>query len=158
MVKWKAGSGIARCLGLFHFYAMHRLLLDPLPCPRPRIAVRGKFPTAYYPASYQTWKNEAAKLLTERRPAETFSGPLKVNVRFEAQRPKTTKLAHPKPDIDNYLKSLFDALTQSGWWDDDCQVVQVSARKCWTANSDDPGRILFSIEEISNEDDGPESK
>src|SRR3546814_6831543 len=32
---------------------------------------------------------------------------------FTAPRPKTTKLAVPKPDIDNYAKGALDALTDT---------------------------------------------
>ncbi len=128
---------------------IHTLDLDPLPCPRPRIAVRGKFPTAYYPASYQTWKNEAAKQLsTNDRAGLPFKGPLRVSIEFIAKRPKSTKLAAPKADIDNYMKSLFDALTQAGWWEDDSQVVQVSARKRWAAPGIE-GSIQFLITEAT---------
>lgn len=126
----------------------HNIALEPLPCPRPRIAVRGKFPTAYYPASYQTWKTEAAALLRALAPATPLAGPLKVDVAFLATRPKSTKLARPKPDIDNYLKSLFDALTQAGWWVDDSQVVHVDARKRWALPGVE-GSITFDIEEAT---------
>jgi Holliday junction resolvase RusA-like endonuclease len=124
------------------------LPLDPLPCPRPRIAVRGKFPTAYYPASYQKWKNDAAERLVVLKPEKQFTGPLRVVIGFAAERPKSTKLTHPKSDIDNYMKSLFDALTQAGWWVDDSQVVQVKALKYWAAPGLE-GYIRFSIEEIT---------
>lgn len=110
--------------------------------------MRGKFPTAYYPASYQKWKSAAAELLLAQKPTAQLTGPLKVLVGFIAERPKTTKLAMPKPDIDNYMKSLFDALTQAGWWADDSQVQHVVAYKRW-ADKGVTGSITFSIEEIT---------
>jgi len=126
------------------------LPLEPLPCPRPRIAVRGKFPTAYYPATYTKWKAQAVGVIKSLTSAPPITGPVKVDVAFLATRPKTTKLDRPKPDIDNYLKSLFDALTQAGVWADDSQVVHVDARKRWAL----PGVAGSIVFEITNPEEG----
>jgi Holliday junction resolvase RusA-like endonuclease len=71
--------------------------------------------------------------------------PLILRAGFQVTRPRTTKLDGPKPDIDNYLKSLMDALTSAAVWDDDCQVVEVHALKKWAPSE---GHINFQIEEI----------
>ncbi len=126
---------------------MYILPLGPMPCPRPRIALRGRFPTAYYPAAYKKWKDTAVEALATIRPEQPFRGPLALEAWFTAARPKSTKLFAPKPDIDNYLKSLLDALTQSGWWEDDTQVVTVLAWKRWTPTGADP-HISFKIDPI----------
>jgi Holliday junction resolvase RusA-like endonuclease len=120
--------------------------LNPLPCPRPRIATRGKFAHAYYPASYKTWKEKAAEYIAERNTRKApLKGPLMLDVRFYCERPKTTKLDAPKPDIDNYLKSLMDACTAAEVWEDDAQVVYVVARKDW-AEPGVAGLIAFTLQ------------
>lgn len=120
--------------------------LDPIPCPRPRIRVIGKFASAYYPAAYKTWKERARELLVERNTRKVpLTGPLMLDVRFYVTRPKTTKLDHPKPDVDNYLKSLMDACTAAGVWEDDAQVVYIVARKEWAAPGEQ-GLIAFTIQ------------
>jgi Holliday junction resolvase RusA-like endonuclease len=57
-------------------------------------------------------------------------GPLSLEVVFNLQRPKSTKRKHPsvRPDLDNYIKSILDAV-QGVLFEDDGQVVQMSARK-----------------------------
>ena len=123
---------------------MHILPLEPMPCPRPRIALRGRFPTAYYPKKYQEWKDEAVKLLKIiRGNAQPYTLPLTVDVVFFCNRPRTTKRLTPKGDIDNYVKSLLDALTQAGWWVDDSLVYHIDAEKCF--RSCPTSHIAFSI-------------
>lgn len=95
----------------------------------------GKFAHAYYPASYKAWKEQAGRHLinaaTNARAPVPLEGPLAVTVVCHVQRPKTTKLDHPKPDVDNYAKSVLDAATQAGLWGDDSQVVSLQVRKLW---------------------------
>lgn len=123
-----------------------KLELNPIPCPRPRIAVRGRFPTAYYPKSYQDWKDEAKKLL--KKQIETyFEGPVELTVWFYVTRPKTTKLALPKADIDNFEKSFMDALTQAEAWVDDTLVGNLNSRKRW-APKGVAGYIDYTIEPL----------
>lgn len=107
------------------------LYLAPKPCPRPRVALRGRVPVAYYPADYKAWQGEACAALAYE--GVQIQGPLRVSISCQVERPKTTKLPAPKPDIDNYAKSVLDALTQAGVWADDSQVVQVQAEKMWGA-------------------------
>ena len=104
-----------------------------MPCPRPRVALRGRVPVAYYPADYTKWKEEARIALAYE--GAPIQGPLRVTIQCQGERPKTTKLPAPKPDIDNYAKSVLDAMTQAGVWEDDSQVVQVQAEKMWGARN-----------------------
>lgn len=113
------------------------LILDlaPMPCPRPRIAVRGKFAHAYYPAAYKTWKEAAAEEIRKALPPAhvPFDTAVVISCVFNVGRPKSTKLEAPKPDIDNYLKSLLDAMTAAEVWTDDKHVVRATALKRWDA-------------------------
>lgn len=124
---------------------MTTIVINPIPCPRPRIALRGRFPVAYYPKAYAEWKTEAAALITEARTEPPATGPLILTARFAVKRPKSTKLTAPKADIDNYLKALMDAMTAAEVWEDDAQVVVVNASKEWAA-PDSEGYITFHIE------------
>lgn len=117
--------------------------IDPLPCPRPRIATRGKFAHAYYPKSYKDWKDNAVELIAkQRKSSDTLTGPLHLTLYIFVTRPRTSKLPHPKPDLDNYAKSVMDALTQSSVWEDDSQVVRLEVTKAWTAGA---GEVVVSI-------------
>jgi Holliday junction resolvase RusA-like endonuclease len=83
--------------------------------------------------------------IRERPLGEPYEGAVSVWVRFALPRPKTTKLAAPKPDLDNYIKALFDAMTMAGnVWFDDYQVVQlIEATKTW---SDSPtGGVVVTV-------------
>lgn len=87
----------------------------------------------YSPKEYKDWQKQAASLLSKvEAPAAPFEGPLEVEVLIFAERPKTTKLPHPKPDIDNYVKAVLDAITVDGrFWSDDTQVAHLVATKSW---------------------------
>jgi len=74
-----------------------------------------------------------AKEVAARPLGEPFNLPVRVWVRFAVPKPKTTKLVQPKPDLDNYLKALLDALTRAGnVWEDDHLVADIRATKVWT--------------------------
>lgn len=99
----------------------------------------------YSPKEYQEWQAEALKLL-EATPAVLFGGPVVVELVCEVARPKTTKLAAPKPDVDNYAKGVLDVITKDGrFWADDTQVVILTVTKAWTTGT--PG-IHVTIKEL----------
>ncbi|WJY20051.1 RusA family crossover junction endodeoxyribonuclease [Alteriqipengyuania flavescens] len=111
---------------------------DPKPTPRPRarvIAVKGRRPLAsfYSPKEYKTWQTHVGKLLAGcEAPPAPLEGPLRVELVFTAERPKTTKLPHPRPDLDNLVKAVLDVVTSDGrFWIDDAQVSELCARKQW---------------------------
>lgn len=121
-----------------------RLGLDPVPCPRPRLTRTGR---VYYPAKYNAFKAEAARLL----PGALFDagihapleGQLVVLLVLRCTRPKTTKLPAPKPDIDNYVKSVLDACNGLAFIDD-TQVQVLAAMKEW-ADPGETGEVLLRI-------------
>ena len=72
-----------------------------------------------------------------------IEGPLACLVDFAVERPKTTKLSHPKPDVDNYVKALWDAVTKKGgYWSDDYQVVWTAITKRWAEPNEVPNSTM----------------
>lgn len=101
----------------------------------------------YSPKEYQTWLTQAGNLLAQVQPPEGPT-PYVVAVKVEcfATKPKTTKLPHPKPDVDNYAKGILDAITKDGrFWIDDSQVSELTVSKHW---HEGPGLIRVSIREL----------
>ena len=116
------------------------LPIAPMPCPRPRVALRGRVPVAYYPKDYTAWKNQAAGLIASLLPPDhqPYEGPVEVSIICAVERPQTTKLPHPRPDADNYGKALMDAMTQAGVWKDDSLVGRIAITKRWTRSGETP--------------------
>lgn len=74
---------------------------------------------------------------------QPFDGPVAVDAVYWCRRPKTSKLLYPRPDIDNYEKTLLDAITKAGnIWLDDSQVVSAAHRKSWAPED---GHVGYSV-------------
>jgi Holliday junction resolvase RusA-like endonuclease len=77
-----------------------------------------------------------AQCLANRKPVITQ--PVKLTIQFYFQAPKSARkhngdYPHPvKPDTDNLLKAVMDAMTQVQVWMDDAQVYSSSAGKFYT--------------------------
>ena len=115
-------------------------------CPvakgRPRITTRGKFPRAFTPAKTRAAEETLAARAMEFRPRHPLTGPLVLDVTFvmpiPASMPKRDKtnaeignVPHTtRPDLDNLLKLLKDALN-GVFWVDDKQIYDVTARKVY---------------------------
>lgn len=105
-----------------------------MPTPRPRFVVRGKFVSTYYPKPYVAYADALRDMIAEalaEAGAQPLEGPLAVDIEITLERPKTTKLPTPKPDVDNYAKGIMDAMTKAGVWADDSQVSDLYVSKRW---------------------------
>lgn len=102
--------------------------IDPLPCPRPRVAVIRGHGVAYYPAAYKKWVAQFVELFQRKRFAK-FDGPVRVTMLLDCRKAKTSKLLTPSGDVDNYAKSVLDGLTKVGMWFDDKQVERLVVTK-----------------------------
>lgn len=58
-----------------------------------------------------------------------LQGALQVNVRFYYKGKGVWK--DTRPDLDNMVKLLLDAMTQEGFWEDDGQIVMLSMAKMY---------------------------
>ena len=116
---------------------------DPVAKGRPRFSTKGKFVSTYTPKKtkdYEVLVQEAAKqAMGSSDPLET---PLKAFIYVTLPIPKSYSkkrfndclngLERPckKPDIDNYIKLLFDGMNGIVY-KDDCQVVALEATKVY---------------------------
>ncbi len=114
---------------------------EPVAQHRPRITTVGKFPRMYKTASDNNYREKLyweAKRLNMKPIARTI--PLRVELEVFRSIPKSFSkkkvdqcrchIIRPttKPDIDNYIKQIFDALNGLVW-EDDAQIVRVEAGK-----------------------------
>jgi len=99
----------------------------PKPQPRPRVTSKGH---AYNPDSANIWKEEIkVNFLSVIRGRPPITGPVFLRVSFFLPAPKVMKINQDgkiphdkKPDLDNLLKAVKDAMTEAGVWRDDSQV------------------------------------
>lgn len=80
----------------------------------------------------------------ENQPKARFEGAVHVEAEFVMPRPSgTPKRSDPpavkKADLDKLLRAIFDAITSSGVWRDDKQVVSVAAAKRLAKLGETPG-------------------
>lgn len=129
---------------------------EPVAQGRPKFSTAGGFPKAYDPAKSRHYKDYVRLAATEHAPAVPLEGPLGMVLTVYRSTPKSfskrkAALAEDgkltpttKPDVDNYLKGVKDAL-KGVIWRDDSQVVEVYARKRYSARP----RIEVKIKELS---------
>ncbi len=103
----------------------------------------------------ESWKSDVVAAGTNWRPINPLEEAVHVDLIFWMPRPKRLmRQSDPvgainhdcKPDIDNLIKAVLDALTNDGWWRDDCQVSQVTASKMYHAITGSPGAQIVVTE------------
>jgi Holliday junction resolvase RusA-like endonuclease len=106
---------------------------EPKAQPRPR---RGKYGNFYNPGTADAWKETVQAVFLANRKT-VIQSPVKLTVHFFFHRamPDNEKTAPhtSKPDIDNLVKPVMDALTAIGIWGDDRLVSEGEAKKYWTS-------------------------
>ena len=112
---------------------------DPIAQPRPKAQKRGGFVHIYTPDKKIRPYKQAIQLAARTAMAgqEPLEGPLSLLVVFLFKRPKShTKKQREdsrhaqKPDVDNLVKAVCDALNEIAWHDD-AQVFCLTAVKEW---------------------------
>ena len=128
---------------------------EPVAQGRPRFTTAGGFVRAYDPKKSRDYKDYVRLVAVEKAPKEPIDGPVSLTIRVFRPIPKSfskkkAELAEngslrptTKPDADNFLKSIKDAL-KGIIWRDDSQVVDVYVGKWYSSRP----RIEIEIQEI----------
>tara|TARA_R100001244_G_scaffold91887_1_gene69470 strand:+ start:5 stop:388 length:384 start_codon:yes stop_codon:yes gene_type:complete len=122
------------------------LPLNPVPASRPRVSKWG----TYYAKTYANFKKQAAHVVPVAISEQglegcPLTGPLSIDIKFFARRPKKTALQYPKWDTDNGAKAVLDSLN-THLFSDDNQVIQLTATKAW-AEPEQDGWIEVTVED-----------
>ncbi|MCP4833087.1 MAG: RusA family crossover junction endodeoxyribonuclease [Gammaproteobacteria bacterium] len=141
----------------------HFVAGEPVAQPRPRAVSIGGRTRVYNPSTAKKWKLlVGSEVLQEfgRHGQTRMMGAVSLRLEFFLKRPKshfgtgknqdTLKASAPeyctkKPDLDNIVKAVLDALTNHGIWKDDSQVVQLLVLKRWADGCDNG--VYIEIEE-----------
>jgi Holliday junction resolvase RusA-like endonuclease len=105
----------------------------PIAKSRPQFT-RGRCFTPKRTVDYETLIGTAAR--GGGNPPKPLTGPLSVDITFAVEKPKSAKRTAPtaRPDLDNYIKAVLDALNGI-FWHDDAQIVEITARKVYTVEA-----------------------
>lgn len=129
----------------------------PIPKARARVVIRGKFPSAYTPKpskDYEKLVSITAKSAMNKAGLQMTKMPCKIELNFllpiaASTSKKKTELMNrgeikhtKKPDLDNLVKQVCDALNDVVW-EDDSQVVEMIAYKRYCGKDITPG--LYAI-------------
>lgn len=118
---------------------------NPVAQGRPRFSKIGNFVRTYDPEKSRSWKNDVRMQAILQKPI-LLEGALILKASFYLLRPKTLpkKILHhtKKPDLDNLIKGVKDAL-KGICYRDDSQVVESYISKTY---SDIPGVIIEIME------------
>jgi len=127
------------------------ILVEPYPKGRPKIATVGKRAIAYTPKKTRIAEADIkAAIRHEIAKAKRFGAgeALVLWVTFYVVRPKNApkRVKYPvkRPDLDNFLKTLLDALDKFAF-PDDSQIVNIHAKKAFAVVGTPP-RIEFVLE------------
>ena len=104
-----------------------KIVKKPMPAPRRRFQMSGRYPRVYNPPKYTQWKREFAILVGDMG---TIVGPCKIKVEYH-ESSKTLALGphQKKGDIDNFDKAFLDALQMNGLLEDDKDVFSMESTK-----------------------------
>lgn len=131
---------------------------EPVAQGRPRASTINGHVKMYDPKKSREFKQYVRLVASQHRPQELLTGPLKMKVKVfkptlksfsqkkKAAAEKGEIRPTTKPDVDNYIKSVFDGLNQV-IWKDDSQVVDLQVSKFYSENP----RIEVEIEEIGGD-------
>lgn len=116
-------------------------MIDPVPASRPRMTRTGH---AYTAEPYRTFKDKLKTMMQTSWDNEMIESPVTVSIAVWCRRPKSTKLPHPRPDVDNYAKAVLDAMSGVVFTDDK-NVVELYVTKQWTESTDEEGYIAVKV-------------
>ena len=116
--------------------------------PRVKAFVRGGHAGVYTPDSAESWKQAVRRETVANAPESLVAWSVRVELDFFLPTPKahhkrdgSVKANSPvwhckKPDLDNLIKAVVDAITDTQRvWLDDSQICQISATKSYALNA-----------------------
>jgi Holliday junction resolvase RusA-like endonuclease len=122
----------------------YHLFIQGKPVAQPRTR-KGKYGNIYNPDTADTWKETIQVKFLAAGLKGTIPGPVTLSADFFFYAPEKQHKAAPhtiKPDIDNLVKPVMDALKGIGVYKDDCQVCAKYARKYWTNDKENEGMMI----------------
>ena len=107
-----------------------------------RFSGKGGRPRVFRDSTSKAYVRELI-FASKRYAKEQIQGPLRCDVTFVLKRPQRLKAngrqpAPVRPDRDNLLKPLQDALTQAMFWVDDSQIVAGETFKVYAGKTEKP--------------------
>ena len=131
----------------------HRIFVNGIPKaqPRPRMASNGH---VYNPDSADAWKEEIKAAFIANR-TKQITEPVHLKVYFFMPVPKGMKIERKndryvphikKPDTDNLLKAVMDAMTEAWVWKDDALVYWTEAAKFYASDTTGAEIIVETLE------------
>jgi len=121
---------------------MNKLFIPvkPTPASRPRISKYGN----YYPKGYTDFRKEIYKFFKGLKKEEVdTTAQFRVELEIICYKPQKPSNEYPRGDIDNYAKAYLDSITFAQLaWEDDIQVVELSASKRYQEEGEDYGAFL----------------
>jgi len=130
--------------------AVYYVFVSGKPMAQPRTR-KGKYGNIYNPDTADAWKETIQAVFLSKGREKTIMGPVELETDFFFYVPEKRHKASPhiiKPDIDNLVKSVMDALKGIGVYKDDCQVYAKYARKYWTNKKEEEG-MLIKVSEVT---------
>ena len=116
--------------------------------PRIKAYVRGGHAGVYTPDSAESWKQAVRQEAVANAPESVIAGPIRLELDFFLPRPKAHLDKHgvpkskspvwhcKKPDLDNLIKAVTDAITDTQRiWLDDSQICEITATKTYAMNA-----------------------
>jgi crossover junction endodeoxyribonuclease RusA len=116
--------------------------------PRVKAFVRGGHAGVYTPNSAESWKQSVRREAIANAPESLTANSVCISLDFFLPRPKShlkrdggVKENQPiwhckKPDLDNLIKAVTDAITDTQRiWLDDSQICRISATKTYALNA-----------------------
>ena len=108
------------------------VLGEPIAKGRPKVTIKGGFPTIYTPKETRAAELAFQKQALPFKPSSPLEGALRVSIRFYKKKPKSyaKSVVHwtKKPDIDNMIKLVLDSMNKI-FFKDDAQVVELHCKK-----------------------------
>lgn len=117
----------------------------PVPKARARtVRMKNGRTMSFTPAKTANWEDSIRAQALRSRPGQLLDGPLVMEATFYLLRPKSKpkKVKYPdtKPDLDNLVKSVKDAL-EGIIYTNDSRIVEEVVRKRY----DDPPRVEITV-------------